>query len=194
MKLQAKETFVKRIGLVLTSKLKTSQIKNHANWLSQFCNVTPQAARKWLLGMSMPDYDNMKLIASKLDVSTSYLIGEINIKSFSKNNNSSLLNNNLRNSVITLEITEDIFAGELIAGDTAICHPCDSLSIDNAIYLLQNSNQKFFRRLSFDKDKNLVIKYEIDGIPQEDIYRDKNLIDLFLSSLIGRVESFIRIL
>lgn len=192
MKLSAKEIFVKRIDLVITSELNSVNIQNRANILSEICKVTPQAARKWLTGDSMPDYDKIKLIAARFNVSTSYLIGEVNIKTFGNNDNASLLKNSFRNGVITIELTEDVIAGELIAGDTAICHPCATDSLNNSIYLLQRANKMFFRRLSYDINKNLILRYEEHGKVIEDIYKDKNLIDLFLSSLIGRVESFIR--
>lgn len=194
MNITAKEVFVKRIDLVMTSKLVSSNIQDRANLLGKICTVTPQAARKWLSGLSMPDYDNMKLIASRFDVSTSYLIGEINTKNFTKSDNGTLLKKNFRAGLIAIDLTETIFTGQLVAGDTAICHPCDATDINGGIYLLQNANNKFFRKLSFDINNNLVIQYEKNGILVEDVYKDKNLIELFLSSLIGRVESLIRVI
>lgn len=192
MKLSAKEFFVKRLDLVMTSECNSVNIQNRANILSDVCSVTSQAARKWLTGEAMPDYDKMKLIAARFDVSTSYLIGEANIKSLSCNEDPILLKNSFRNGVIPIELTEDVIVGQLVKGDTAICHPCNIESLNNSIYLLQSSNKRYFRRLSYDSDKNLIIRYQVDGEEVEDIYKDKNLIDLFLSSLVGRVESFIR--
>lgn len=192
MKYTVKDIFVKRIDLVMTSKLVSSNIRDRANILSKVCNVTVQAARKWLTGLSMPEYEHMKLIALTFDVSTSYLIGEINIKNVAKNDSSSLLKKNFRTGLITIEITETVFTNTLIAGDTAICHPCDATDLKEGIYLLQNANNKFFRKLSFNADRHLKINYEKNGILIMDIYKDKNLIELFLSSIIGRAESLIR--
>lgn len=192
MKLSAKDLFVKRLDLVMTSECNSVNIQNRANILGAVCSVTSQAARKWLTGDSMPDYDNMKLIAAHFKVTTSYLIGEVNVKSLTSNEGPLLLKHSFRNGVIPIELTEDVRPGTLLKGDTAICHPCSIETLDNSIYLLQSKNKRYFRRLSYDKEKNLIIRYIADGKEVEDIYKDKNLIDLYLSSLVGRVESFIR--
>ena len=194
MNISAKDSFVKRIDLVMTSKLVSSNIQDRSNLLSKICGVSYQASKKWLTGLSMPEYDNMKLLASYFDVSTSYLIGEINTKNFTKSDNGTLLKKNFRPGLIAIDLEETIFTGQLVAGDTAICHPCDATDINGGIYLLQNANNKFFRKLSFDANNNLLIQYENNGVLIEDVYKDKNLIELFLSSLIGRVESLIRVI
>lgn len=191
MKTSAKTIFVKRLDLVMTSKSVSSKVSERVDFLSRLCEVTPQAARKWLTGKGMPDYDNMKVLAAKLDVSTSYLIGEINIKKLTKNESSSL-KNSFRNGVMTIELTETVISNVLIAGDTAICHPCKPDAIDGSIFVLQSANKRFFRKLSYNDKGNLVIAYEKNGESIEDVYSDKNMIELFLSSLVGRVESFIR--
>ncbi len=191
-KLPLTSVFVKRLDLVMTSKGIASDIQKRAKELSLFCIVTPQAARKWLTGKSLPDYDNMMRIANRYSVTTSYLLGEINIKTIGDGDVGSVLKGGNRKGAITVEITEDMFSDELKKGDTAICQPCDEVIINNAIYLLQSSNNRFFRKLAYNETKDLIISYDENGKNVVNTYTDKSMIELFLASLVGRVEAIIR--
>lgn len=191
-KITLTSTFVKRIDLVMTGKSIPSNLQGRANILAELCTVTSQAARKWLTGKSIPGYEHMMLIASKFSVTTSYLIGEIDIATIGKSDESSILKNNTKRGVITIEITEDMFSGELMAGDTVICHPCKTIINNGEIYLLQSSSQRFFRQLSFTENRDLIIEYQENGENIKNTYTDKEMIDLFLSSLVGQVEAVLR--
>jgi|GEM_PF-4756379 len=191
-KLPLTSVFVKRLDLVMTSKGIPSDIQNRAKELGLFCAVTPQAARKWLTGKSLPDYNYMMRIANRYSVTTSYLLGEINIKTIGDGDMGSVLKGGNRKGAITVEITEDMFSDELKKGDTAICQPCDEVIINNAIYLLQSSNNRFFRKLAYNETKDLIISYDENGKSVVNTYTDKSMIELFLASLVGRVEAIIR--
>lgn len=191
-KIPLTEIFVKRIDLTLTSKSIPSDISSRSLMLSELCKVTPQAARKWLTGKSLPGYEHMMLIASTFYVTTSYLIGEINMTTLGKSDESYIFKGRTKQRVITIEITEDLFPGTLMAGDTVICHPCKAITNNREIYLLQSASQRFFRQLSFNASHDLVIEYQKDDQKIKDIYSDKNMIDLFLSSLVGQVDAVFR--
>lgn len=191
-KLPLTSVFVKRLDLVMTGKGVSSDIQERSKELSMFCVVTPQAARKWLTGKSLPDYENMMRIASRYSVTTSYLLGEINIKTLGDGEMGSVLKGGNRKGAITVDITEDLFSNILKNGDTAICQPCDEVIINDAIYLLQSSNNKFFRKLAYNEARDLIISYEVNGKNVVNTYNDKSMIELFLTSLVGRVEAIIR--
>lgn len=184
--------FVKRLDLVMTSKSIPSDITERSKELSLLCGVSPQAARKWLTEKAMPGYEHMMKIASRYSVTTSYLIGEIALKTIAESDKNSILKPSSRKNVITIDIGEDMFFGELKAGDTLICNPSNDVSVNGAIYLLQSANKRFFRRLSYTDEHNLIIEYDDNGERIHNVYTDKNMIELFLSSLVGKVEAVIR--
>jgi len=134
----------------------------------------------------------MMIITERFSVTVSYLLGEINLKNIDDGDKSLILKSGAIKGAITIDITENLFFDELKAGDTAICHPCTDIIINDAVYMLQSSNSRFFRKLSYDDKKNLIISYEEDGKVIKNTFTDKNMIELFLSSLVGRIEAVIR--
>lgn len=186
------KVFVKRLDLVMTSLSITTDLQERSKELGLICDVSPQAARKWLTGKSLPDYDKMLLIAERFSVTMSYLLGEINVKNINEGDKNSILKTGAIKGAITIDITENMFFDEMKTGDTAICHPCTDITINNAIYMLQSTNSRFFRKLSYNENKELVISYEDKGKKIINTYTDQSMIELFLSSLVGRVEAVIR--
>lgn len=191
-KITINNIFVKRLGLIMTSKSVPSKVQARASYLADLCKVSTQAARKWLDGKGMPDFENMMLIASNFSVTTSYLLGEINIKNIGCSEGNSLFRNSAKNGVITIPISENMFYDEFQVGDEALCHPTNTITHDGDIYLLQSSQKKFFRRLGRDAQGSLVVAHEEGGKDVITTYTDEAIIELFLSSLTGRVEAVLR--
>ena len=57
---------------------------------------------------------------------------------------------------------------------------------------LSRSQKKFFRRLGRDAQGSLVVAHEEGGKDVITTYTDEAIIELFLSSLTGRVEAVLR--
>jgi len=184
--------FVKRLDLVMTGKFMSSDIQVRSKELGEICDVSPQAARKWLTGKCLPDYDKMLIISKKFSVTVSYLIGEISANNNTEVDKDSILRSGALKGAITVDIPNSMFFNEMRAGDTAVCYPCSKLETNDAIYMLQSSNDRFFRKMSYNDSKELIISFEENGEPVVNIYNDKNMIDIFLSSIIGRVDAVIR--
>lgn len=191
-KLPINEVFVKRLNLLMTSHSVPSKIQIRANILAELCDTSTQASRKWLNGVSLPGYEYMMKIAARYSVTTSYLLGEVNVKNIGLSDKNAILKDSVKSGVITIDIHENMFNGLLLIGDTAICEPTNSLTVDGDIYVLQSGQKRFFRILKYDAEGNLVICYEENGVEENTVYKDSSIIDLFLSSLVGRVEAVIR--
>lgn len=190
-KISLTNTFVNRINIALTSKSISSDLLSRSKLLADICKVSPQAARKWLSGKSLPDYENMMLIASWFLTTTSYLIGETDNTDITSAENSILDNGAIR-GVISVKIDENFFSGELKAGDTVLCHPCKTIENNGDIYLLQSGSLRFFRRLSLTENSDLIIEYQNNDEKIINIQTDKDMINLFLSSLVGKVDAVLR--
>lgn len=191
-KLHINEVFVKRLNLLMTSNSIPSKIQTRANVLAELCGTSSQASRKWLNGESLPDYEHMMEIAARYSVTTSYLLGEVNVKNLGLSDRNAILKDSVKSGVITIDIHENMFNSLLLIGDTVICEPTNSLSVDGDIYVLQSGQKRFFRALKYDDENNLVVSYEENGDEVVTVYKDKSIIDLFLGSLVGRVEAVIR--
>ncbi len=191
-KLPINEVFVKRLNLLMTSNSIPSKIQTRANVLAELCETSTQASRKWLNGESLPGYEHMMKIAARYSVTTSYLLGEVNVKNLGLSDRNAILKDSVKSGVITIDIHENMFDGLLLIGDTVICEPTNSITVDGDIYVLQSGQKRFFRMLKYDDENNLVISYEENGVEENTVYRDSSIIDLFLASLVGRVEAVIR--
>ncbi len=191
-KLPSNEVFVKRLNLLMTSHSVPSKIQKRANVLAELCETSTQASRKWLTGASLPGYEHMMKIAARYSVTTSYLLGEVNVKNLGLSDKNAILKDSVKSGVMTIDIHEDMFHGLLQIGDTAICEPTNSVTVDGDIYVLQSAQQRFFRKLNYDETGNLIISYEENGIEENSVYKESGIIELFLASLVGRVEAVIR--
>lgn len=190
-KISLTKTFVKRLDLVMTSRSISSDIQVRAKILSDLCGLTIQATRKWLLEKGMPDIEHLMMIAEHFSVTTSYLIGETSVKKASESDKSTVLKTISHKDSITIDIDKDMFSGELKAGDTAICNPAKKITEESAIFLLQSPEKRYFRQLSLNNN-NLIVEYDENGEHKRDEYKDQQMIELFLTLVVGRVEGIIR--
>lgn len=190
-KISLTKTFVKRLDLVMTSRSISSDIQVRARILSELCGLTIQATRKWLLEKGMPEIEHLMKIAAHFSVTTSYLIGETAIKKAVEGDKNTILKTISKKDSITIDIDKNMFSGELKAGDTAICNPTKKITEESAIYLLQSPDKRYFRQLSLNEN-NLVIEYDENGEHKCDVYKDQQMIELFLTMVVGRVEGIIR--
>jgi len=191
-KLPIIKIFVKRLDAIMSAHNIPSGFPSRSKVLSETTDMTPQACRKWLKGESIPEYENMMKIAARFSVTTSYLIGEVNLKTFGRSDEHPILKNSVKSGVISIDIYENLFNGLLQNGDTVLCEPTNSVDIDGEIYLMQSAQKRFFRVLRYDDNKKLVITNDDAGKLVDSIYEDQAVIDLFLSSLVGRVQAVIR--
>ncbi len=192
-KLSLRNAFVKRLDFVMSAERISSNTQVRAKLLADLCGLSPQAARKWLQAKSFPDIENLMKISARFSVTTSYLIGETN--------DYNLVVSDLKNAefkgvtekgTISVEITEHMQNGQLQAGDIAICQPTNDISDQNAIYMLQSSDKRYFRRLTLTPENYLVMEHEENGQTLREVYKDKQMIELFKSLIIGQVLGVIR--
>lgn len=182
-----KTTFVNRINLSMDKHVPSNRLQDRARFLSSLCNVTVQAARKWLSGDSLPDISNLLIISQRLLVTVSYLIGEVDMENISPLSSDKGLENLLGKGFI-VDIDETMASNTIITGDSAFCVPSSKDEVfDGYTYLLKIGNNSIFRVLFFDGSR-LTSIYEENGVEAIDVYTDTKVIELTLASVVARVE------
>lgn len=189
-KLSIKESFVKRLNGLMDEQNIGQSLQDRAKVLADLCDVSVPAARKYLgESETLPDINKIMLISDHFRVTVSYLIGEIDVKNITNNFDAEIIGDGFIKPV-----DETVFKGDLEKGDLAYCTKLGSNDRDQFngnIYILQADDNYFFRRLYFDGNK-LTAVYEKKGRTKKDIYEDKQVIEIFLNSVIGIVKKRIK--
>lgn len=180
-KLTINEIFVKRINALMDMHMLNGRLQDRAEVLSKLCDKTTQACRRWLSGQIVPGYESMILIAAEYGVTVSYLIGELD--------DISLTSDGFFGKSITIDISFSMFNGEFMPGDKAVCHPIDRMMSNGEIYLLKQRDEQMFAKLYLE-DGVLTVQKSNDEEPE--IYTNKNIVKLYLSTVVCIVECIIR--
>lgn len=135
--------------------------------------VSPSAARKWVMGESLPDIDHLILIADTLNVSTDYLLGRVvktkTRRASAKNSpTKSIETDGMRlehDDLKLVSVDDDCMltpAGsgfgrnDIVVVDTKLSRRLDELKND-AIYLIYYRGDQVIRRLHFSASGLRVI-------------------------------------
>jgi hypothetical protein len=70
----ARESFSERLGEVLDAVTDVPRTRGRRTWVAKQWNVSVETARKWLVGLDIPDRAHLAAICAKLGVSPDWML------------------------------------------------------------------------------------------------------------------------